>query len=147
MKCVLHCLLNPDTNFKSLFSFYFKTRFKLNIICSQSSSQCTHHSSHSHQFLCKHVSCIKPHILDKNTCRIFHSRHTHQELRTTLRVSVQLLVQGNQVQVDVVQLGLQALVLMVVALKLSFVAQTRLFIHNGRKHTLDGKKKKGKVIK
>lgn len=100
----------------------------------------------THQFLCKHVSCIKPHILDKNTCCIFHSRHTHQELRTTLRVSVQLLVQGNQAQVDVVQLGLQALVLLVVTLKISFVAQTRLFIHNGGKHTLDGGKK-GKVIK
>lgn len=68
------------------------------------------------------------------------SHRTHQELRAALRVSVQLFVQVDQAQVDVVQLSLQALVLLVVALKFSLVAQTLWFIHNGRKHTLDGKK-------
>lgn len=66
---------------------------------------------------------------------------SHQELRAALMVSVQLFVQLNQPQVDVVQLSLKALVLLVVALKFSLVAQALLFINDGRKHTLEGKKK------
>ena len=72
---------------------------------------------------------------------------THQELWAALRVLVQLPVQVSQVLVDAVELRLQALVLLVFLVKLPFVHQTLLFIHNGGKQTADENRMKcGEII-
>lgn len=66
------------------------------------------------------------------------SKTTHQELWAALRQPVQVSLHVNQVLVYAIQVHLQLLVLQVVPVKLSFVAQTLVFINDGWKQTAEG---------